>query len=80
MREGISFTAIRHDKKIDENIKLLLENIADIENIFGNICYVVIGSDYGSPINQLEPEDQEKLIDWIEKNSHSSFVYNYCCK
>ncbi len=80
MREGLSFTAVRQDMKIDNNIKLLFDKIADIENIFGNMCYVVMGSDYGSPINELQPEDQEKLVDWIERNLDSSHVFNYCSK
>ena len=80
MGEGLSFTAVRQDMKIDKNIKLLFDKIADVESIFGNICYVVMGSDYGSPINELQPEDQEKLVDWIERNLDSSNVFNYCSK
>ena len=80
MGEGLSFTAVRQDMKIDKNIKLLFDKIADVESIFGNICYVVMGSDYGSPINELQPEDQEKLVDWIERNLESSHVFNYCSK
>ncbi len=78
MRNRLSFTAISQELPIeDKNIKFLLDKIADVENIFGNNCYIIIGCDQKSPINDLEPEEQEKLLDWIDSNRLSPFIFNY---
>ena len=78
MRNRLSFTAISKEISIeDKSIKFLLEKIADVENIFGNNCYIIIGCDQNSPINDLKPQEQEKLLDWTEKNIHSPFLFNY---
>ncbi|HET9806118.1 MAG: hypothetical protein ACM3VV_03295 [Deltaproteobacteria bacterium] len=78
IRNRLSFTAISKEIPIeDKNIKFLLDKIADVENIFGNNCYIIIGCDQKSPINDLTPEEQEKLLDWIEENIHSPFLFNY---
>ena len=42
MKNRLSFTAISKEIPIeDKNIKFLLDKIVDIENIFGNNCYII---------------------------------------
>lgn len=66
MGEGVSFTAIKAEAVIPKKVRDILVEIAEEADVFGHKCYVILETDYKTPWNNVEEEEQKPYFDWLE--------------
>lgn len=78
MSRRLSFYAIARDAVIPNEIKRVLNDKLDIQNIFGTKCYVMLEDEDKSPLNLLDEECHRKVERWLATvRTKSVFRYSW---